>query len=161
MGQLLGLTRKDVNLNSGIIDINKTVYHRKNDDGHREYRIGSPKTKNSRRTIPTPSFLKEKLRDLKKEKISKFVIAKNDGSTLNDKLIIYRYKMLLRHSRVSYLNFHCLRHTFATRALEADMDIKTLSEILDHSNAAMTLNIYAQSLIEYKKQQMRKIKRLI
>lgn len=161
LGELLALTWKDINLNSGILDINKNIYHKKINDGHWEYCVGSPKTKNSRRTIPIPTFLKDRLRCLKRKKISKYVVSKNDGSSLGEKLIIYRYKMLLRRCHVRYLNFHCLRHTFATRALEANMDIKTLSEILGHSNAATTLNIYAHSLIQHKKQQMRKLKRLI
>lgn len=48
--------------------------------------------------------------------------------------------------------FHSLRHTFATRALECGMDVKTLSEILGHKNATVTLNRYAHSLMEHKKE---------
>ena len=161
MGELLGLTWKDINLNTGIIDVNKTVYYFKEKDGHWKYRIGSPKTNRSKRTIPIPYFIRDSLKRIKQKKISKWVISKNDGSVLTSKLIVYRYKMLLRRSHVRYLNFHCLRHTFATRALEMKMDIKTLSEILGHSNISTTLNIYAHSLIEHKKEQMRKMKRLI
>lgn len=46
--------------------------------------------------------------------------------------------------------FHSLRHTFATRALECGMDVKTLAEILGHKNATVTLNRYAHSLMEHK-----------
>ena len=161
IGEMLALTWNDINLASGLINIDKTFFRFKEESGHWKYHVGSPKTDHSIRQIPIPSFLKEKLREIKRKKISKYVISKNDGSPLDDKLIVYRYKMLLRHARVRYLNFHCLRHTFATRALEAHMDIKTLSEILGHANAAITLNIYVHSLIDYKKQQMRKMKRLI
>lgn len=41
------------------------------------------------------------------------------------------------------ISFHGLRHTFATIGVQSRMDIKSLSSILGHSNAAMTLNIYA------------------
>lgn len=47
-------------------------------------------------------------------------------------------------------NFHCLRHIFATRALEAGVDPKTFSELLGHSNPSITMNIYAHSLVEHK-----------
>ena len=53
--------------------------------------------------------------------------------------------------------FHSLRHTFATRALECGMDVKTLSEILGHKNATVTLNRYAHSLMEHKQDMMNKL----
>ncbi len=48
------------------------------------------------------------------------------------------------------------RHTFATRALECGMDVKTLAEILGHKNATVTLNRYAHSLMEHKQDMMNK-----
>lgn len=53
--------------------------------------------------------------------------------------------------------FHSLRHTFATRALECGMDVKTLSKILVHKNATVTLNRYAHSMMEHKKEMMNKL----
>jgi integrase len=49
---------------------------------------------------------------------------------------------------VQYRKFHAIRHTFATRALELGVDIKTLSEILGHANVSITLNTYNHSLME-------------
>ncbi|WP_242958590.1 tyrosine-type recombinase/integrase [Ruminococcus bromii] len=39
-------------------------------------------------------------------------------------------------------NFHCLRHTFATRCVERDFEIKSLSVILVHSSVKITLDRY-------------------
>ena len=39
-------------------------------------------------------------------------------------------------------NTHCLRHTFATRCVENNSDIKALSEILGHSSVKITLEKY-------------------
>jgi hypothetical protein len=47
--------------------------------------------------------------------------------------------------------FHDLRHTFATYAIAEGVDVKTVSSILGHSNAAMTLNIYASADPESKR----------
>lgn len=41
--------------------------------------------------------------------------------------------------------FHDLRHTFATAAIAAGVDVKTVSSILGHANAAMMLNVYASA----------------
>ena len=161
IGELAALTWKDINLRAGLINIDKTIYKTRRPNGTWEYVVGSPKSKTSNRLIPIPSFLKEKLSILKKERKSQYVISKNSGGVLNQRLLASRFDSLLKKIKVRRLNFHCLRHTFATRALENGMDIKTLSEILGHANVATTLNIYAHSLMDHKKQQMRKMKRLI
>ena len=161
IGELLALTWKDINIKTGLISISKTVYCTKDGQGNWHYVTSSPKTKSSIRTIPFPSFLKDRLASLKRERRSQYIVCQNDGKTLKEKTFIYRYRALLKKARVRILNFHCLRHTFATRALESGMDIKTLSEILGHASVATTLNIYAHSLLEHKKKQMRRLKRLI
>ena len=55
------------------------------------------------------------------------------------------------------INFHALRYTFATRALDAGMDIKVLSSILGHAQASTTLNLYAHALPDHKKRSMEKM----
>lgn len=161
LGELLALTWKDINIKLGVISVNKTIYKINTKDNKWEYVVDVPKSKKSIRDIPLPTFIKEKLRILKRDKKSIYVVAKSDGSRINDKLLVYRYKMLLKRAKVRYLSFHALRHTFATRALENNIDIKTLSEILGHANAATTLNIYTHSLMKYKRQQIKKMRRLI
>ncbi|MBQ8741605.1 MAG: tyrosine-type recombinase/integrase, partial [Clostridia bacterium] len=54
-------------------------------------------------------------------------------------------------------NFHCLRHTFATRCIESGFDIKSLSEILGHSDVKTTLNRYVHSSFELKQINMQKL----
>ena len=67
------------------------------------------------------------------------------------------FKQILKRLNIKYHSFHSLRHTFATRALELGMDVKTLSEILGHKNAMITLNRYSHSLIEYKIEMINKL----
>ena len=49
------------------------------------------------------------------------------------------------------MNFHRIRHTYATRCIESKMDIKTLSEILGHSSVEITLKLYVHPSYELKK----------
>ena len=161
IGELMALTWNDINIRTGVINVSKTLYRAKKEDGEWIYKMSSPKTKTGTRLIPYPSFLKEKLSKMKKERTSKFVICHSDGTVMFDRTLRHRFKALLKQIKVRNLNFHCLRHTFATRALENNMDLKTLSEILGHASVATTLNIYAHSMLEHKKKQMRKMKRLI
>lgn len=63
----------------------------------------------------------------------------------------------MKASGIEHANYHALRHTFATRCVELGFEIKSLSEILGHSNVNITLNKYVHSSIELKKQNMEKL----
>ena len=67
------------------------------------------------------------------------------------------FKKCLQESGVREINFHALRHTFATRCMEADFDIKTLSEILGHADVRITLNTYVHSSFKLKCKQMERL----
>ena len=69
--------------------------------------------------------------------------------------MMYQYNFSIPHH-----GFHALRHTFATRALECGMDVKTLSEILRHKNSVVTLNRYAHSLMPHKHAAMNRLGKL-
>ena len=63
----------------------------------------------------------------------------------------------MKKINIKYRNFHSLRHTFATRAIECGIDVKALSEILGHKNPTVTLNRYAHSLMEHKKEMINRL----
>jgi site-specific recombinase XerD len=45
----------------------------------------------------------------------------------------YFFNKCLADCKITDANFHALRHTFATRAVESGFEIKSLSEILGHT----------------------------
>ncbi len=51
---------------------------------------------------------------------------------------------------------HTLRHTFATRAIEAGMKPKTLQEILGHANIGVTMNLYVHITEDEKEKEIKK-----
>lgn len=68
VGELLALTWKDINLKTGIMSVNKTTYETRLDSGKWVKRVSVPKTKSSNRDIPLPTFIKDKLKEMKRIK---------------------------------------------------------------------------------------------
>lgn len=67
------------------------------------------------------------------------------------------FKRVLKEANIKEVNYHALRHTYATRAIESGIDVKTLSEILGHSNVKFTLERYVHSSIELKKESVERL----
>ena len=66
-------------------------------------------------------------------------------------------KDLAKRAGLEGVHFHTLRHTFATRCMEAGFDIKSLSEILGHARTSTTLDRYVHSSLETKRRNMAKL----
>lgn len=159
IGELLALTWNDIDFEKSILIISKTCYD-SSEEGTRIRNINMPKTKNSIREIPLPTKILEMLKEMKKKSKCEFVIAEGE------KFVFMRsyqrtFELLLKKLKIPHKGFHSLRHTFATRALECGMDVKTLSEILGHKNPTITLNRYVHSLWEHKKEMMNKLSMLL
>ena len=67
------------------------------------------------------------------------------------------FSRYVKTSGIEHANYHALRHTFATRCVELGFEIKSLSEILGHSNVNITLNKYVHSSFELKKKNMERL----
>lgn len=156
IGELLALTWDDLNFEQKLLSINKNVCTIKLNNKHITH-LDKPKTKSSIRIIPIPKQLIMYLKRIKKKSNSKYII-----TTRNNKMVSIRsyqrtYAQILTRLNLPYHNYHSLRHSFATRALEMGMDVRSLSEILGHKNVAITLNRYSHSLLEHKIEMMNKL----
>lgn len=76
---------------------------------------------------------------------------------LEPRTMQYQFKRILRESEVDERNFHILRHTFATNCVEKGIDIKSLSEILGHSDVKITLNRYVHPTMDAKRLQLEQL----
>ncbi len=160
LGELLALEWGDIDFERAEVYITKTCHDGKDENGVFRRITGAPKTESSIRTIPLPKQLIPILKKLKRKSQSTYVVSNGE------KLVAYRsyqksFETLLKRLELPHRGFHALRHTFATRAIECGMDVKTLSEILGHKNPIVTLNKYAHSLTKHKKEMMNLVGRLL
>ena len=159
IGELLALSWEDIDFEKGILTVSKTC--RDGNINGKHVRISdTPKTENSRRQIPLSKTILKMLKEMKKRSKCEFVIA-DENKPVFVRTYQRMFELLLKKLHIPHKGFHSLRHTFATRALECGMDVKSLSEILGHKNATITLNRYAHSLWEHKSEMMNKLGKLL
>ncbi len=160
IGELLALTWNDIDFTKKTLSVNKSCH-----DGYVNGKhcmiLDTPKTENSIRCIPLSKPLIAMLKEMKKASKSKYIITGKDNLPLLVRSYQRTFELLLKKLNIPHKGFHTTRHTFATRALECGMDIKSLSEILGHKNATITLNRYAHSLWEHKANMMNKLGKLL
>ena len=155
VGELLAIEWTDIDFSKNELKVCKTCY-----DKGKSRITTTPKTISSVRIIPIPKQLVPILKQLKKQSKSQYVISEN-GTYILIRSYQRSFELLLKRLGIAHQGFHSLRHTFATRALECGMDVKTLSEILGHKNATVTLNRYAHSLMDHKREMMNRLGKLM
>lgn len=160
LGELLALTWSDIDFEKKLLSVNKTSYTVKV-NGHREIKTDEPKTSTSNRVIPISRQLVKLLKIKKKNSASEYVISTVSGGMVSERSYQRTFQSILSRCNLPRRNFHALRHTFATRAIEHGMDIKTLSEILGHKNASITLCRYSHSLMNYKAEMMNRLGKML
>lgn len=154
IGEICALRWDDIDISSGMLYIRHTASRIESDAGKTIWAIEDPKTKSSNRDIPMNSFLKSLISD----KRGSGFIASGTNKFICPRTFEYRFHRELKNAGISNINYHALRHTFATRCVEAGVDVKSLSEILGHSGVTITLNTYVHSSIEQKRLQLEKLK---
>lgn len=158
IGEVCALLWEDIDLVCGIIKVRHTVARVKSDDSSNATRliIDTPKTKASIRDIPISSSLLPLLMKMKEDSVSPYVIS-DTNSFVNPRTYEYRYHRILEKCNINSINYHALRHTFATRCIEVGVDVKSLSEMLGHANVGITLSTYVHSSMDMKRSQLEKL----
>ena len=153
IGELCALQWCDISDNK--IYITKTMQRIKNKNGKSEIMITAPKTEKSNRVIPVPTAISEIIENFRKTE--GYVICQNNNKYVEPRLMQKKFANIIDECGLENVNFHALRHTFATRCIESGFDIKTLSEILGHTNVRTTLDRYVHSSFELKQKNMEKL----
>ena len=158
IGELCALKGEDISLEEGILSINKTMQRIScSEPGKAKTKVvcSEPKTECSKRKIPLPATLCKLLTPYVKE--GTYLLTGEADKYCEPRNLQYRFSKILKYCRIENATFHTLRHTFATRALELGMDIKSLSGILGHASVAITLNRYVHPSFQSLRQQMEKV----
>jgi integrase len=161
IGEICALRWEDVDLENGLIHVRRTLQRIavKGDKNKTRLVFGAPKSDCSRRDIPLAPALKRLLKEAWKKRVSEYVISRKNGC-VEPRTVRYWFQRIAGNAGLSPAFFHALRHTFATRCLEAGVDITTLSRLLGHSSVKMTLDVYTDSTIEQKVAAVKKLDKL-
>lgn len=171
MGELLGLKWEDIDMRTGLLHVRRTLNRLPkidyNGEGNTtEIVFQTPKTKNSIRSIPLLPAVVRELQQWRSVQMAdaqlastayqdmEMLVSNPLGCYIEPRTFKDYYNEILTAANIGHFTFHALRHTFATRALEQGMDVKTLSVILGHYSVAFTLDTYTHVLDNQKREGM-------
>lgn len=118
--------------------------------------IDTPKSETSLRVIPLTEMLITLCNKMYNKQNDTYILT-NTKQYMEPRTLQYRFQKYLAACNLSDVHFHTLRHTFATRCVEAGFEIKSLSEILGHATTTITLNRYVHASLELKRENMNKL----
>lgn len=149
-GEALGLTWDDVDLDSGRLAVRRSL----SSVGY-AVSVQAPKTRRGRRTVALGGGLVKALRKHAARQSEesgswpedvlarRWVFTTPDGEHLHPDRISKAFVAATQAAGLPRIRLHDLRHTFATSALRAGVDIKTLSSALGHASIGVTCDVYA------------------
>lgn len=158
IGELCALEWNDVSLENGTIYVHQNIQRiqmEENSDRRTAIVITTPKSQCSIRTIPIPDFMISVLKRADIERQGYLLTGRK--KYLEPRTMENHFRKILDAASIRTVNFHTLRHTFATRCVEVGFDIKSLSEILGHANVNITLNRYVHPSFQLKKENMERL----
>ena len=160
IGEICALKWSDINVADGKITVQRTIeriYMVEGEKKHTQLVINTPKTVNSCREIPMSKELLAMVKPMKKVVNGDFYVLTNEDKPTEPRTYRNYYNRLMEKLDIPKLKYHGLRHSFATRCIEAGCDYKTVSVLLGHSNISTTLNLYVHPNMEQKKRCINKM----
>jgi len=158
LGEVCALTWDDISLEEQKLYVRRTLQRIRNCAGYgakTKIVVTSPKSEYSIRAIPLPDKLCSALAPTWQP--GAFFLTGDTEKFLEPRTMENHFKAVLADIGIVDANFHSLRHTFATQCVEANFDVKCLSELLGHSDVSITMNRYVHPTMELKRQNMEKL----
>jgi len=150
LGEICALKWADIDMEQMLLHVNRTVQRIEIKNGFTKTALleTAPKSAFSFREIPISESLTALLSAFKKQG-QEYVLCVD--KPMEPRTYQNRFKSYLKEIGGADYNFHTLRHTFATNCIDNGMDIKSLSEILGHSDVQITLNRYVHPTMDTKR----------
>ena len=151
IGEICALKWSDIDLEKRILTVNHTIQRIQEKNGTKKTKLvlSVPKSASSKREIPIPECLIEMLKKFRNS--GNIYVLSGKKTPIEPRTMQYRFSKILKNANLPSLNFHSLRHLFATNCIALGFDVKTLSEILGHSSIEVTLSRYVHSSMERKR----------
>ena len=152
IGELCALQWKDIDFKNNILHINKTlqrVYINDTEIHSSKIVITEPKTHNAERDIPISKDFANELKKYKTEPEHYLLSCSNKW--IEPRTYRRFFERISKKANIEKINFHGLRHTFATNCIKLGIDYKTVSELLGHATVNITLNLYVHPQMSQKK----------
>lgn len=90
-------------------------------------------------------------------RICEYIFTSTKGRPVTKTVERRLYERLRKATGINNITNHVYRHTFATRAVEGDMNTKALAAIMGHENEAFTLKQYTKTQDEFLHTQMNRM----
>lgn len=162
IGEVCALCWEDISMHEKTIHVHGTMQRIQTLD-HSERKtkviISTPKSKCSIRTIPIPDNIARIIEENYTDRHG-YVLTNSDVKYVEPRTMENYFKRVMGNNSLKPVNFHTLRHTFATRCVEVGFDVKSLSEILGHASVNITMNRYVHPTMELKRSNMQKLSNL-
>ncbi|MBD5143030.1 MAG: tyrosine-type recombinase/integrase [Ruminococcus sp.] len=155
IGEICGLQWSDIDFEKSILTVRRTI-QRIHTGNKTKLQIDTPKSSSSQRSVPIPEFLMNLLKIFRKQ--NNFYLLSGTEQPAEPRTMQRRFKAILKKANLPSVNYHSIRHLFATNCIKAGFDIKTLSEILGHASVETTLKLYVHSSMKRKIECMNKLK---
>lgn len=153
IGEALALEWENIDFKKQLATVrNNVVYVKDRTSSGRSYRCikqPSTKTKNGSRIVPLNSEAVRALISLKGINGSTpYVFATKNGKRIHPRNVDRTFRGILQRCNIPCTGVHSLRHTFASRLFAKGVDVKTVSELLGHSDVGITYDTYIHLIQE-------------
>jgi integrase len=156
-GELLALRWSDVDEAAGTLTVARALAR----SASGGYAIAEPKSRRAHRTIALPALARDALRRQAETQVRDrdaagsawqdrdgLIFADPIGRLLHPESVTSAWRALVVRTGIGHLRLHDLRHTAATLSLSAGIPVQDVADMLGHSSASITLDVYSHAVAE-------------